>query len=65
MRHNPVAGALVVMLRGLRLSGMAQIAAELTEHAAPAFEAAIPVLSRFPGRSTRPHTTHFAEEPNS
>ncbi|ACI51448.1 IstB domain protein ATP-binding protein [Gluconacetobacter diazotrophicus PA1 5] len=44
MRHDPAAGALVVMLRGLRMYGMAQATAELTEQGAPAFEAAIPVL---------------------
>ncbi|ACI50442.1 IstB domain protein ATP-binding protein [Gluconacetobacter diazotrophicus PA1 5] len=46
MRHDPAAGALVVMLRGLRMYGMAQATAELTEQGAPAFEAAIPVLSQ-------------------
>lgn len=46
MRHDPAAGALVVMLRSLRLYGMAQATAELTEQGAPAFEAAIPVLSQ-------------------
>ena len=47
MRHDPAAGALIVMLRGLRMYGMAQATAELTEQGAPAFEASIPVLSQF------------------
>jgi len=46
MRHDPAAGALVVMLRSLRLYGMAQATAELSEQGAQAFEAAIPVLSQ-------------------
>ncbi|MFE8872293.1 IS21-like element helper ATPase IstB [Acetobacter persici] len=46
MRHDLAAGALVVMLRGLRMYGMAQATEELTEQGAPAFEAAIPVLSQ-------------------
>ena len=46
MRHDPAAGALIVMLRGLRMYGMAQATAELTEQGAPAFEASIPVLSQ-------------------
>ncbi|GBQ19595.1 transposase [Gluconacetobacter sacchari DSM 12717] len=46
MRHDPAAGALVVMLRGLRMYGMAQATADLTEQGAPAFEAAIPVIAQ-------------------
>jgi len=46
MRDDPAAGALVVMLRGLRMYGMAQATTELAEQGAPAFEAAIPVLSQ-------------------
>ena len=46
MRHDPAAAAIVVMLRGLRMYGMAQATAELLEQGAPAFEAAIPVLSQ-------------------
>ena len=45
MRHDPASGAIVIMLRSLKMHGMAQAVAELTEQAAPAFEAAIPILS--------------------
>jgi len=46
MRHDPAGAAIVVMLRGLRMYGMAQATAELMEQGAPAFETAIPVLSQ-------------------
>src|SRR6202042_1689955 len=46
MRHNPVAGAVVIMLRTLKMHGMAQAVGELTEQGSPAFEAAVPILSQ-------------------
>jgi DNA replication protein DnaC len=46
MRHNPAAGAAVIMLRSLKMHGMAQAAGELTEQGSPAFEAALPILSQ-------------------
>ena len=46
MRHNPAAGAIVVMLRSLKMHGMAQAVGELTEQGSPAFEAALPILSQ-------------------
>src|SRR6201746_2947848 len=46
MRHNPASGAIVIMLRSLKMHGMAQAVGELTEQGAPAFEAAVPVLSQ-------------------
>ncbi|WBO58995.1 IS21-like element helper ATPase IstB [Acidocella sp. MX-AZ03] len=46
MRHDPAAGALVIMLRSLKMHGMAQAVDELAQQGAPAFEAAIPVLSQ-------------------
>ena len=46
MRHNPASGAIVIMLRQLKMHGMAQAVGELTEEGSPAFEAAIPVLSQ-------------------
>ncbi len=46
MRHDPASAALVVMLRGLKMFGMAQAVGELAEQGAPAFEAAVPVLSQ-------------------
>ena len=46
MRHDPASAAVVVMLRGLKMYGMAQAVSELIEQGAPAFEAAVPILSR-------------------
>ena len=46
MRHDPASAALVVMLRGLKMFGMAQAVGDLTEQGAPAFEAAVPTLSQ-------------------
>ena len=46
MRHDPASGAIVIMLRELKMFGMAQAVAELTEQGAPAFEAAQPILSQ-------------------
>ena len=44
MRHDPASGAVVVMLRGLKMHGMAQAAGDLIEQGAPAFGAAVPML---------------------
>ena len=46
MRHNPAAGAIIIMLRSLKMHGMAQAVGELTEQGSPAFEAAVPILSQ-------------------
>lgn len=46
MRHDPATGALVVMLRGLKMHGMAQAVTDLMHQGAPAFEAAVPILSQ-------------------
>jgi len=46
MRHNPASGAIVIMLRSLKMQGMAQAVSELTEQGSPAFEAAMPILSQ-------------------
>ena len=46
MRHNPASGAIVIMLRQLKMHGMAQAVGELTEQGSPACDAAIPVLSQ-------------------
>jgi len=48
MRHNPAAGAVVIMLRTLKMHGMAQAVGELTEQGSPAFEGALPILSAAP-----------------
>ena len=46
MRHDPASGAIVIMLRSLKMYGMAQAVTDLIEQGAPAFEAAIPMLSQ-------------------
>ena len=46
MRHDPAGGAVVIMLRGLKMHGMAQAVGELMEQGAPAFDAAVPILSQ-------------------
>ncbi len=46
MRHDPASAAVVVMLRGLKMYGMAQAASDLIEQGAPAFDAAVPILSQ-------------------
>jgi DNA replication protein DnaC len=46
MRHDPAAAAITIMLRSLKMPGMAQAAAELTEQGAPTFQSAVPILSQ-------------------
>ena len=46
MRHDPASGAIVIMLRSLKMYGMAQAITDLIEQGAPAFEAAVPILSQ-------------------
>jgi DNA replication protein DnaC len=46
MRHDPASAAVVIMLRSLKMYGMAQAVTDLIEQGAPAFEAAIPILSQ-------------------
>ena len=46
MRHDPASAAVIVMLRSLKMFGMAQAADELIEQGAPAFDAALPILAR-------------------
>lgn len=46
MRHDPASGAIVVMLRGLKMHGMAQAFTDLKAQGSPAFESAIPMLSQ-------------------
>ena len=45
MRHDPASGAIVIMLRSLKMHGMAQAVTDLIEQGAPAFEAAVPILT--------------------
>jgi DNA replication protein DnaC len=46
MRHDPASGAIIVMLRSLKMHGMAQAVNDLMEQGAPAFDAAVPILSQ-------------------
>lgn len=46
MRHDPAGGAIVIMLRSLKMHGMAQAVNDLMEQGSPAFEAAVPMLSQ-------------------
>lgn len=46
MRHDPASAAVVVMLRGLKMYGMAGAVSDLIEQGAPAFDAAVPILSQ-------------------
>jgi DNA replication protein DnaC len=46
MRHDPASGAIVVMLKSLKMHGMAQAVSDLIAQGAPAFDAAVPILSQ-------------------
>ena len=46
MRHDPAGAAIVIMLRSLKMPGMAQAVQDLMEQGAPAFAAAMPILSQ-------------------
>jgi hypothetical protein len=46
MRHDPAGAAIIVMLRSLKMYGMAQAAGELMEQGAPAYDSAVPILSQ-------------------
>src|SRR6478735_1646858 len=46
MRHDPASAAVVIMLRNLKMYGMAQAVTDLIEQGAPAFDAAVPILSQ-------------------
>ncbi len=46
MRHDPASATIVIMLRGLKMYGMAQAVGELMEQGSPAFEAAVPIISQ-------------------
>ena len=48
MRHDPASTAIMVMLRGLTMYGIAGAVSDLIEQGAPAFEAAVPILSQRP-----------------
>ena len=44
MRHNPASAAIVIMLRTLKMFGMAHAVSDLMEQGSPAFEATVPIL---------------------
>src|SRR6195952_5683807 len=46
MRHDPASAAVVVMLKALKMYGMAHAVGDLIEQGAPAFDAAVPILSQ-------------------
>jgi DNA replication protein DnaC len=46
MRHDPASASIVIMLRGLKMHGMAQAVGELMEQASPAFAGIVPILSQ-------------------
>ena len=46
MRHDPASAAIIIMLRALKMYGMAQAVNDLMEQGAPAFDAAVPILSQ-------------------
>src|ERR1700688_3072854 len=46
MRHDPASAAIVIMLRTLKMYGMAQAVSDLAEQGSPAFDAAVPILSQ-------------------
>jgi DNA replication protein DnaC len=46
MRHDPASASIVIMLRGLKMHGMAQAVGELMEQASPAFAGTVPILSQ-------------------
>ena len=46
MRHDPASAAVMVMLKALKMYGMAQAVGDLTEQGAPAFDPAVPILSQ-------------------
>ncbi|UOA33227.1 Insertion sequence IS5376 putative ATP-binding protein [Sulfitobacter sp. DSM 110093] len=46
MRHDPASGAIIIMLRNLKMHGLAQAVTDLMEQGAPAFDAAVPMLAQ-------------------
>ena len=46
MRHDPASAAIIIMLRSLKMYGMAQAVTDLMEQGAPAFDTAVPMLSQ-------------------
>jgi len=46
MRHDPAGASIVIMLRSLKLYGMANAVEDLVAQGGPAFDAATPMLSQ-------------------
>ena len=46
MHHDPAGASIIIMLRSLKLHGMAHAVDDLVTQGAPAFEAATPMLSQ-------------------
>ena len=46
MRHDPASAAIVIMLRALKMYGMAQAVDDLIEQGSPSFGTAVPILSQ-------------------
>ncbi len=46
MRHDPASAAVMVILRTLKMYGMAGAVSDLIDQGAPGFEAAVPILSQ-------------------
>ncbi len=46
MRHDPASAAIVIMLRSLKMFGMAHAVNDLMAQGSPAFEATVPILSQ-------------------
>src|SRR3546814_3043615 len=65
MRHDPATGAIVVMLRGLKMPGMAQAVTDLMQQGSPAFEAAVPILSQLLKAETAEREVRRSEEHTS
>ena len=45
VRHDPASGAVVVILKALKMYSMARTVGDLIEQGAPAFEAAVPIIA--------------------
>jgi hypothetical protein len=63
MRHNPAAGGVAIMLRTLKMHGMAQAVGELTEQGSPKRIYALPAEAQeyplFPRRHRTPRARYF------
>ena len=46
MRHDPAGASIIIMLRSLKLHGVAHAVDDLVTQGVPAFEAATPMLSQ-------------------